>query len=152
MQLFSLKYNYHRQNLLSSDQTMIAIHFLGNQTKPTTQCSRSNTKLKGKRNRGSKRVLTGTWRPISWILSMRSLTLWGSLALVRINGLLIWSSGSSTITGPPFPPLWGPPTEAPAQHFRNIQQKHRETENLCYTRKIKRLPRKQKRIIRVVYR
>lgn len=48
--------------------------------------------------------LTGTWSPISCILSISSLTLVGSLALVLIRGLLIFSRGSSRIIGPlPLP-------------------------------------------------
>lgn len=44
--------------------------------------------------------LTGTWSPISLILSMSSFTLWGSFALVRMRGLRILSRGSSRTTGP----------------------------------------------------
>lgn len=47
------------------------------------------------------KILTGTWRPISLMLSMSSWTFWGSFALVRIRGLRILSNGSSKNTGPP---------------------------------------------------
>lgn len=62
-------------------------------------------------------MVTGTWRPISLILSINSFTLFGSFALVLIKGLLILSIGISNITGPPPPPLLlpEPPGGAPKQ-------------------------------------
>ena len=47
------------------------------------------------------------------MLSMSSFTLFGSLALVLIKGLLILSSGNSKITGPPFCALVLVPGTAP---------------------------------------
>lgn len=46
-------------------------------------------------------VVTGSWSPISRILSMSSSTFLGSFALVRISGLRILSRGISRMTGPP---------------------------------------------------
>ena len=46
-------------------------------------------------------------------LSMSSLTLWGSITLVHINGFLILSRGSSIITRALFPPHSDPFVDAP---------------------------------------
>jgi hypothetical protein len=58
------------------------------------------------------------------MLSMSSFTLFGSLALVLINGLLILSSGNSKITGPPFCALVLVPGTAP-EYCKNNLLNHR---------------------------